>query len=360
VPTFREELRSITPYRPGKPMEEVAREQGLERIIKLASNESPLPPFPEVQQAIARHAADANRYPDNERFYLGRAVARHLGISEEYLLFGGGTTELLLVTALSVSGPQTSAVYAWPSFVMYPIVTKLAGARAIEVPLDDRMRHDLAAMAAAVREDTTVVYVCNPNNPTGTYVAGEDLFEFIDGLPARVLVVVDEAYHEFAQAADYGTALPLALERDNVLVTRTFSKVYGLAGLRVGYMVGRTGTLDQLRRAQIPFSVSSLAQVAAIESLNHPDRVTERIEHNAEGLKLFSDGLAARRIPYAESQTNFVYLRPGDDAGKAHQSMLRRGVIIRPMEDGWCRVTVGTEAENRIFFETLDEVRPEL
>jgi histidinol-phosphate aminotransferase len=360
VPTFREELRSITPYRPGKPMEEVAREQGLERIIKLASNESPLPPFPEVQQAIARHAADANRYPDNERFYLGRAVARHLGISEEYLLFGGGTTELLLVTALSVSGPQTSAVYAWPSFVMYPIVTKLAGARAIEVPLDDRMCHDLAAMAAVVREDTTVVYVCNPNNPTGTYVAGEDLFEFIDGLPARVLVVVDEAYHEFAQAADYGTALSLALERDNVLVTRTFSKVYGLAGLRVGYMVGRTGTLDQLRRAQIPFSVSSLAQVAAIESLNHPDRVTERIERNAEGLKLFSDGLAARRIPYAESQTNFVYLRPGDDAGTTHQSMLRRGVIIRPMEDGWCRVTVGTEAENRIFFETLDEVRPEL
>jgi histidinol-phosphate aminotransferase len=359
VPTFREELRSITPYRPGKPIEEVAREQGLERIIKLASNESPLPPFPEVQQAIARHAAEANRYPDNERFHLGRAVARHHGIPEEYLLFGGGTTELLLVTALSVSGPQTSAVYAWPSFVMYPIVTKLAGARGIEVPLHD-MRHDLEAMAAAVREDTTVVYVCNPNNPTGTYVAGEDLFEFIERLPGRVLVVVDEAYYEFVQTADYGSALPLALERDNVLVTRTFSKVYGLAGLRVGYLIGRPGTLDQLRRAQIPFSVSSLAQVAAIESLNHPDRVTERIERNAEGLKLFSDELAARRIPYAESQTNFVYLRPGDDARTAHQAMLRRGVIIRPMEDGWCRVTVGTEAENRTFFETLDEVRPEL
>ncbi|MGH9168827.1 MAG: histidinol-phosphate transaminase [Acidimicrobiia bacterium] len=360
MPTFREELRSVNPYRPGKPIEEVAREHDLERIIKLASNESPLPPFPEVQQAIAHHAAEANRYPDHERFYLGRAVARHHGIAEEHLLFGGGTTELLLVTALSVSGPHTSAVYPWPSFVMYPIVTKLAGARCLEVPLDDRLRHDLEAMAGAVREDTTVVYVCNPNNPTGTYVAGEDLFEFIDRLPSRVLVVVDEAYYDFAQAADYESALPLALERENVLVTRTFSKVYGLAGLRVGYLIGHTGTLDQLRRAQIPFSVSSLAQVAAIESLNHPDRVIERIEHNAEGLKLFSDELAARRIPYAESQTNFVYLRPGDDARRVHQAMLRKGVIIRPMEDGWCRVTVGTEAENRTFFETLDEVRPEL
>lgn len=360
MPTFRENLRSITPYRPGKPIEEVAREHGLERIIKLASNESPLPPFPEVQEVIARHAAEANRYPDNERYYLGRAVARHHGIQEEHLLFGAGTTELLLVTALSVNGPGTSAVYAWPSFVMYPIVTKLAGAQGIEVPLDDRLRHDLKAMAAAVREDTTVVYLCNPNNPTGTYVPGEDLFDFIDRLPRSVLVVVDEAYHEFAQAADYGSALPLALERDNVLVTRTFSKVYGLAGLRVGYLVGHPGTLDHLRRAQIPFSVGSLAQVAATESLEHPDRVTERIERNTEGLKLFSDELASRRIPYADSHTNFVYLKPGDDAGKAHEAMLRRGVIIRPMEDGWCRVTVGTEAENRIFFETLDEVRPEL
>ncbi|MDP8959561.1 MAG: histidinol-phosphate transaminase [Actinomycetota bacterium] len=360
MPTFREDLQSITPYRPGKPIEEVAREYGLERVVKLASNESPLPPFPEVQEAIARHAGQLNRYPDNQRYYLRQAVAGHHGIPEQHLLFGAGTTELLLTIALAVGGPGTSAVYAWPSFIMYPIVTKLAGAGSIEVALDERLRHDLEAMAAGVRPHTTIVYVCNPNNPTGTYVPADDLFEFIDRLPGRLLVVVDEAYFEYAQAADYGSALPLALERDNVLVTRTFSKVYGLAGLRVGYLVGHPDTLDQLRRAQIPFSVSSIAQVAAMESLKYPVRVAERIQRNAEGLKLLSDELAERGIPFVESQTNFVYLKAGGDSQRAHQACLGKGAIIRPMAEGWCRVSVGTEVENRAFLEALDEVRPEL
>ncbi|MGH8874723.1 MAG: histidinol-phosphate transaminase [Acidimicrobiia bacterium] len=356
LPTFRPDVSAISPYRPGRPVEEVARELGLDQIVKLASNECPYPPFPEVLAAITDAAGGLNRYPDNERFYLRHAVADQLGVPESHLWFGGGTTELLVATAQAVGGPGTSAVYAWPSFVMYRIATRLAGARAVEVPLDARHRHDLEAMGAALRDDSTVVYLCNPNNPTGTYVASDALVAFVNSVPARTLVVVDEAYFEFATAADFGSALPLALERPNVMVTRTFSKVYGLAGLRVGYAVTAPEIITELRKAQPPFSVNSLAQVAAMEALRHQDRVAERTRLNTDALKLFAEELTQRGLEFADSQTNFVYLRVGDDAAAVGDALLGRGVVVRPMSDGWARVTVGTEHENRLFFQALDSV----
>jgi histidinol-phosphate aminotransferase len=362
MPRFRRDVQEIARYQPGQPIEEVAREIGLDPgdIAKLASNESPLPPFPEVQEAIADAAADVHRYPDDECHYLRQAVATHLDVPPDHLWFGGGSTELIGCTAQAVGGPGMSAVYAWPSFVMYPLATKIAGAGGVAVPLDDRLCHDLEAMTEAVRSDTTIVYVCNPNNPTGTYVSGEALYEFVDALPNDVLVLVDEAYFEYVQAPDFDTAVPLALERDNVVVARTFSKVYGLAGLRVGYAVGRPETLGELHKAQIPFSVSVPAQVAAIESLRHQDRLAERVALNVEGVKLFSDELAARAIPFAESQTNFVFCRLSDDEQRAKDLFLERGIIIRPVAEGWQRVTVGTPEENRRFFEVLDEVADRL
>ncbi len=358
MPTFRQDLSAIVPYRPGKPIEEVAREFGLERIAKLASNESPLPPFPEVQAAIAAAIPRVHRYPDNDRYDLRKALAAHLGVPGDHLWFGGGSNELMLMAAIAVGGPGTSAVYAWPSFGLYRIATQVAMAERIEVPLDAEHRHDLDRMLAAMRPDTTVIYVCNPNNPTGTHVAAEQVYELVDAVPERVLVVVDEAYFEYAQAADYGTAVPLALERSNVVVARTFSKAYGLAGLRCGYMVGPADVFAEFRRVQLPFTTNTLAQVGAEAALRYQDRVAERVQRNAEGLKLFSEELAARGIPYADSQTNFVYMHSGgDDAGAMKRALLPHGVIVRPFEDGWVRVSVGTDDENRAFFAALDEVR---
>ena len=358
MPTFRSDLEAILPYRPGRPIGEVMREYGIDEVVKLASNENPLPPFPEVQAAVAAAAAGLNRYPDNDTFELTAAIAGHLDVDPARVWTGGGTNTLMLATALAVGGPGTSAVYAWPSFGLYRSGSQIAHTEGIEGPLDAGHRHDLDRMRAAVRADTTIVYVCNPNNPTGTHVAAKSLFAFVDSIPDRVLVVVDEAYCEYAQAVDYHTALPLTRERENVLVARTFSKVYGLAGLRCGYMVGAPATLAELRRVQLPFTVGSLAQVAAVEALRHQDRVAERAERNAAGLKLFFEELAERGIPFADSQANFVYLRPGDDGEATAAALLPHGVIVRPMGDpGWIRVTVGTDAENRAFFRALDAVR---
>jgi histidinol-phosphate aminotransferase len=217
------------------------------------------------------------------------------------------------------------------------------------------MGHDLSAMSEAIRADTRLVFVCNPNNPTGTYRAGDDVAAFIESVPDEALVVVDEAYFEFVTATDYRSALPLAVERDNVVVTRTFSKVYGLAGLRVGYAVGQPDTLAQLRRAQVPFSVNSAAQVGALTALAHSDRLAERVESNRRARAELEDGLLVRGSDYVPSQTNFVLIRPEGDPAAVSDGMLQLGVIVRPM-GRFIRVTVGTPDENSRFLAAFDQL----
>ena len=356
-PRFRPDLERIQPYRPGRSIAEVAAEFGVQEVAKLASNENPEPPFPEVRQAIAASLDGLNRYPDNARPDLTAALADHLDVGPERIWCGGASNELTLITALSMGGPGTSAVYAWPSFGLYRIGSLAIFSDTIEVPLDDLHRHDLEAMQAAIRDDTTVVYICNPNNPTSTVVAGDTLERFIDAVSEDVLVVVDEAYHEYAIAAEYRSMLPLAVERSNVLVTRTFSKIYSLAGLRVGYAVTARQTIAQLRRIQLPFSVSNLAEVAATEALNHQNRVAERREANRTGIAYLTSGLRQRGSEVADSQTNFVYASFGD-AAEVSEGLLQRGVIVRPvLPDGWLRINTGTQAEMERFFEALDEVQ---
>jgi histidinol-phosphate aminotransferase len=355
VPTFRPDLTDIPIYRPGRTPEEVRREYGLDSVIKLASNECPYEPFPPVIEAVARAAPQVNRYPDNGTHELREALGSFLGVAPQQVWAGGGSNELMYVTALAVGGPGTSAVYAAPSFGLYRIATRLAMADGIEVPLDGDDRHDLDAMLAAIRADTTVVYVCNPNNPTGTHVPAARVEAFVDAVPDHILVVVDEAYAEFATADDFATAVPLALARDNVVVAHTFSKAYGLAGLRAGYFVGSAATLDELRRTQLPFSVSTLAQVAAIEALQHQDLVAERMHANRIGLRMITDGLAKRVIGFADSQTNFVYVRPPMDPTECYEGLQARGVIVRDVGTA-IRISVGTELENRRVLEALDAV----
>lgn len=355
MPTFRADLDAIPTYSPGKPIDEVSRELGIFDLCKLASNECPTEPFPEVVAAIAAAAGEVNRYPEDSGFYLVNALADRRGVHPSQIWLGAGSTQLLGCIALAVGGTGTSAVYASPSFVMYPIASLVAGAEPIEVPLDDEWRCDLDAMLGAIRDDTTVVYVCNPNNPTATYRSGADILAFIDAVPSDVLVVVDEAYHDYVTASDYASALPIAASRDNVIVTRTFSKIYALAGLRIGYAVGRAETIAGLRKTQAPFSANSIAQVAAREALDHQDQVAARAVANNAGRVQLEGGLADRSIEHAPSQTNFVAMKLAEDPKDLSDRLLKEGVIVRPM-GSIIRVTVGTEAENRRFLEALDVV----
>lgn len=356
MPRIRPEIESLVRYSPGLPIEEVAREYGITDIVKLASNENPLPPFPEVSAAMAEIVSGVNRYPDSGCFELTRALTASTGIAGESLWFGAGSSELLTAVSRAVGGPGTSVVFGWPSFAMYPINAALGGSEPIQVPLDSRHRYDLDRMAGAIRPDTTLVFLCNPNNPTGTYRAASDVRAFVEGISDDTLVVLDEAYAEYVVADDYQSGIRLALARSNVIVARTFSKMYGLAGLRVGYMIGHPDTIGSLRRAQIPFSVNSLAQIAAITSLGYPDRVVERVKVNRQGIAFLEQELDVRGIEWVPSQANFVWMRLGPDNAALCQALTERGVIVRPLSDEWTRVSVGTGDENRRFVTALDRV----
>jgi len=361
MPTFRPDLASLKVYVPGRSVAEVAAEIGLspDEIVKLASNESPYGPFPGVAEAVERALAVSNRYPEDVATDLARAVAEYVGVPIDHLWFGSGSVALLGHIALAVGGPGTSAVYGWPSFLMYRIISRWAMTLPIEVQLDDLHTYDLPAMGEAARADTTVVYICNPNNPSGTVVSGAAVSDFVASLPGSVLVVVDEAYHEFVSDPGYRSAVPLALDRQNVVVLRTFSKVFALAAHRIGYAVGRPETLSELKKTQAPFSVTTVAQAAATASLGRRDELARRIEDNAAGRHHLLGALAERGVVHVPSETNFIYTRFEDDAATAAAKFEGRGVIIRPVSRDWLRVTVGSEAENRRLVEVFDEIYPD-
>jgi histidinol-phosphate aminotransferase len=360
MPTLRPDLREIPPYRPGRPIADVAEEYGFDptEVVKLASNEWPEGPFPEVVEAMRGVLDRANRYPDNEARELRAALASHLSVPADHVWVGAGSSELIRVIATAAGGPGTSAVFARPSFVLYRLASTLAMSARIEVPLTPSHVHDLAALAAAVRDDTTVLYVCNPNNPTGTAVGPAELARFVEAVPERVLVVVDEAYHEFT--GENSAALPLAVERPNVIVTRTFSKVYGLASLRVGYAVSLPETLAGLRKGQAPFTVTTLGQVAAREALAHPAEVARRVAVNAAGRAAIESALARLGVEHIPSRANFVSFRTGASTQATVDAFLHHGVILRPFDDGWVRVTVGGTEEVERFLAVLEAVRPGL
>ncbi|HDH03844.1 MAG TPA: aminotransferase class I/II-fold pyridoxal phosphate-dependent enzyme, partial [Actinobacteria bacterium] len=287
---------------------------------------------------------------------LGPMLADHLGVPVDHLWFGGGGANILLCVTLSTTGPGSSVVYAHPSFLVYRLSTAVAGAERVEVPLDGEHRHDIDAMIAAVRDDTRLLYVCNPNNPTGTHVPTSEVLRLLDAVPESVLVVVDEAYHHYVEADDYWSMVSLVDERPNLAVLQTFSKIYGLAGLRIGYLISRPDLLDPLRKTQLPFTATNLAQVAAVAALRHTDRLAERIETNADGRAELVQGLKARGMATADSQTNFVFARLHDDPLAVTEGLLSRGVIIRPTGTAWQRITVGTPSEIAEFFDALDAV----
>ncbi len=353
MPRFRSDLDSIVPYTPGRSIDEVAAELGLVDVAKLASNECPFAPWPEVVEAIAEAGAGVHRYPDNDHRLLAAVTGAYLGVPADHLWFGSGSSDILRSIALAMGGPGTSAVYATPSFVLFRMITHIARAEPIEVALAPGWAHDPEALVEAVRPDTTVLYVCNPNNPTGTHISGDAVRWIIDQVPDRVLVVVDEAYVDYVDAADYETMVPVAPERDNVVVTRTFSKVYGLAGLRVGYAVGVRATLQALRKLQAPFPVTTVGQAAATAAIGLPDRLAERIAHNTRERARVLTALAGLGVEHAASQANFVFHRSPVPA----EDFTHRGVIVRAAGEGWARTTIGWTHENDLFLEALEAFR---
>jgi histidinol-phosphate aminotransferase len=358
MPTFRQDLSAIGAYVPGRPIDDLARELGVtpDQIVKLASNESPDGPFPGVIAAATAALSSSHRYPDNDSVELFGALSKWLGVSPDHLWLGAGSVALLANVALVVGGPGTSAVLAWPSFVMYRTVSRWALTETVEVPLTTDLVQDLEAMRAAIRDDTTVVYICNPNNPTGTIVSGDQLDWFVGSVPERVLIVVDEAYHDYVTDQSYRSALGLAAERSNVIVLRTFSKIFGLASHRVGYAVAAPATIAELRKTQIPFSISGVAQAAAAASLGDEAEHRRRVTANEVGRHHLTGVLEERALLHSDSHANFVYFRVGEDSSTVSDAFTACGVIVRPMSKGWLRVSVGNDRENEKFVTALDEV----
>jgi histidinol-phosphate aminotransferase len=357
MPRVRSDIAAIKPYQVGRQLADVARAHGLDpgEIVKLTANEGPEGPFPGVVDAVTTVLAESNRYPDNACWDLGHSLAEELGVGFENLLFGAGSVALLVELAVAMGGPGTNTVYGWPSFIMYRFASIWAGAERREIPLDESFRLDFPAMRDAMDDATTMVVVCNPNNPTGTIHSGDEVEAFIDSVPADVLVVVDEAYHEFVTDSAYRSAIPLAVERPNVVVLRTFSKIYALAAHRVGYAIAHEDLITELRKAQAPLTVNVVAQTAARASLGQPGELERRRALNEARRHHLVGALRERGIPMAESHTNFIFFELGDVADEIIEAMTMRGVLIRGMSEGWVRVTIGDDDENRRFVRALDE-----
>ena len=356
-------LDAIPRYEPGLSTAEVLARFGLAGAVKLASNESPFPPLPQVAEVVAAGVAGLNRYPDGPGRALRRALAERHGVGPDEVVLGNGSCELILLAGQALLDPGTSLVHAAPSFALYPHLAAAAGAEAVAVPLAGDDGHDLEAMAAAVDERTRLVIVCNPNNPTGVYRSATELERFLDALPEDLAVLVDEAYFEFVDRPDAGRTMSMARERPNLLVTRTFSKAHGLCGLRVGYGVGGAGWVDALDRVRQPFNTNALAQAAALESLRHPAALDRRVRETLSERARVTDALADTGWALTPSQGNFVLVAPdAPTAGSpgVHEQLLRLGVIVRDGASLGCpgrlRVSIGTPEENTAFLSARAEV----
>ena len=360
-PALDPRIASIRVYVPGKPMSELEREAGLADTIKLASNENPLGPSPAAVRAMQEAAREAHRYPDGSAWDLRHDLARHLGVPPEAILVGNGSTEIVELIAKAFLPPDGESVVSEGAFIMYRIASLAACGAVRGVPLDRDFRHDLAGMARAVSERTRVVFIANPNNPTGTAVGRAALEEYFRLLPRPVLTVLDEAYREYADEPDYPDGLEHLARGRAVVVLRTFSKIHGLAGARVGYAVGEPGLIQDLEKVRSPFNTSAIAQAAARAALTDREHVSRSRAHNDRERARLEAACAERGVQFVPSRANFVLLAPGPPGPVAYARLLERGVITRPMEiygfPDHLRVSVGTAAENSRFLEALDEVR---
>ncbi len=349
-------LRALAPYQPGKPISELQRELGLTAIIKLASNENPLGPSPLALQAISASLPALALYPDGNGHDLKQALCAHFPVVQQQIILGNGSNDVLELVARTFLGPGTSAVYAQHAFAVYSLVTQAVGAQGIEVPAK-AFGHDLDAMIAALRPDTRVMFLANPNNPTGTFISGATLQAALQRIPSRVLVVLDEAYTEYLQPQQRYPSMAWLNLHSNLLISRTFSKAYGLAGLRVGFGVAHPDIIDLLERVRQPFNVNALALAAAQAALQDQAFLERSWALNRAGLMQLEEGFKRLSLSYIPSVGNFISVRVGDASG-VYQALLAQGVIVRPVKayqmPEYLRVSVGTEAQNRMLLQALD------
>ncbi|MET9506695.1 histidinol-phosphate transaminase [Streptomyces sp. NPDC006622] len=354
-PKLRAELEGIPTYKPGRP---AAAEGPV--AYKLSSNENPYPPLPGVLERVTALAGSFNRYPDMACSGLVEELSERFGVPASHIATGTGSVGVAQQLIQSTAGPGDEVMYAWRSFEAYPIITQISGATPVQVPLTAGDVHDLDAMADAITERTRLIFVCNPNNPTGTVVRRAELERFLDRVPADVLVVLDEAYREFIRDAEVPDGVALYRERPNVCVLRTFSKAYGLAGLRVGFAIAHEPVAAALRKTAVPFGVSQIAQEAAIASLRAEDELLGRVGSLVCERNRVVEGLRAQGWTVPETQANFVWLRLDEQTVAFAQACERAGVVIRPFPGEGVRVTIGETEANDIFLKAAEGFRGEL
>ncbi|WP_018547570.1 histidinol-phosphate transaminase [Streptomyces sp. LaPpAH-108] len=352
-PKLRAELEGIPTYKPGKP----AAAGGQAAAYKLSSNENPYPPLPGVMERVTAAVAEFNRYPDMACTALMSELAGRFGVPLSHIATGTGSVGVAQQLVQATSGPGDEVIYAWRSFEAYPIITQISGARSVQVPLTDGDVHDLDAMADAITDRTRLIFVCNPNNPTGTVVRRAELERFLDRVPSDVLVVLDEAYREFIRDPEVPDGVELYRERPNVCVLRTFSKAYGLAGLRVGFAIAHEPVAAALRKTAVPFGVSHIAQEAAIASLEAEDELLGRVGSLVCERQRVSEALRAQGWTVPESQANFVWLRLGERTTEFAEACERHGVVVRPFAGEGVRVTIGETEANDIFLKVAEAFR---
>ncbi|GGZ84359.1 histidinol-phosphate transaminase [Streptomyces bluensis] len=354
-PKLRAQLEGIPTYKPGKPAA-----AGGPVAYKLSSNENPYPPLPGVLESVTAAAGSFNRYPDMMCTALMNELADRFGVPVSHLSTGTGSVGVAQQLLQATSGPGDEVIYAWRSFEAYPIITQISGATSVQVPLTPGEVHDLDAMADAITDRTRLIFVCNPNNPTGTVVRRAELERFLDRVPGDVLVVLDEAYREFIRDTGVPDGVELYRERPNVCVLRTFSKAYGLAGLRVGFAIAHEPVAAALRKTAVPFGVSQLAQEAAIASLRAEDELLGRVGALVCERTRVAEGLRGQGWTVPETQANFVWLRLGDRTVEFAAACEQAGAVVRPFPGEGVRVTIGEPEANDIFLKAADSFRKDL
>ncbi len=358
-PPIPPHIARLSPYHPGKPIAEVEREYGLTDVVKLASNENALGPSPAAIEAIRAHAHLAHLYPEGGCPDLRSALSRHLGVGQDEIVFGNGSDEIIHFLGLAFIGKGDRIVQGAPTFSRYEAAGLLGEADCVSVPLRD-WRYDLEAIASSITPDTRVVFVANPNNPTGSYVTHDEVERLVDRLPDTCILCLDEAYFEFVDAADYPDGVQLVRDRANVIVLRTFSKLYGLAGLRIGYGIARPEIVQAIEQVREPFNVNHLAQAAALAALSDHDHAARSRAMVIEGRQQLSDGLRSHGLVPWPTQANFVWVDVGRPAKAVYEALLRQGVIVRAGDafgaPTFLRVTIGTRDQNARLLDTLRRV----
>jgi len=360
-PLSREALKALNPYVPGKPPEEVMRELNLHiEIEKLASNENMLGPSPLAVEAIRRKAEDMNFYPDDTAYYLKKKLSKHIGVGEEEIIIGNGSVEIMLMLGLAFVEPGESIVASAQSFIMYRIVGQITNAHIIEPPLRPDKRIDLYAMRKAIKEDTKIVFIANPNNPTGTYNWQEEVEDFMKDIPDNVIVVWDEAYYEFVDPARFKDTIQYVRDRRNCIILRTFSKAYGLAGLRVGYGIAKESIISSLYKVKLPFNANRMGQIAALYALDDAEHIKKSRELVTKGKNLLYEEFKKLGLSYLETTTNFIWVEFKRPAHEIYEALLKKGIIARPLKNyGFekaLRITIGREEQNRKLISALKDI----